>query len=91
MQLAPVPNIKMESYAVYTDHSPCCMMRGIGNSQFNFALGRVVDGLAEQLGTDPLELAKRTSATEWGSCPDDSLIAVLEAGAEGIGWKEQEA
>ncbi|HSA01843.1 MAG TPA: molybdopterin-dependent oxidoreductase, partial [Candidatus Paceibacterota bacterium] len=57
--LAPVPNLKMESYAVYTDRIPGCMMRGVGNSQFNFIFGRMIDGLAERLDMDPIDLARK--------------------------------
>jgi xanthine dehydrogenase molybdenum-binding subunit len=87
--LAPVPHVKMESYAVYTDRIPNCMMRGVGNSQFNFIFGRMVDGLAERLGMDPIDLAVKNFGHEWGSCPDQSLMAVLETGAERIGWREK--
>jgi xanthine dehydrogenase molybdenum-binding subunit len=87
--LAPIPNIKMESYAVYTDRIPGCMMRGVGNSQFNFIFGRMIDGLAERLGMDPLELALKNFGHAWGVCPDKSLTAVLETGAARIGWAEK--
>jgi xanthine dehydrogenase molybdenum-binding subunit len=87
--LAPIPNVKMESYAVYTNHIPGCMMRGVGNSQFNFIFGRMVDGLAERLGMDPLALAIKNFGHEWGSRPDQSMVAVLEAGADRIGWGEK--
>ena len=87
--LAPIPNLKMESYAVYTDRIPGCMMRGVGNSQFNFIFGRMIDGLAERLGMDPIELAIKNFGHAWGACPDQSLTAVLETGAARIGWAEQ--
>ena len=87
--LAPIPNIRMESYAVYTDRIPGCMMRGVGNSQFNFIFGRMIDGLAERLGMDPLELALKNFGHAWGVCPDKSLTAVLETGAARIGWAEK--
>ncbi|MEI7936969.1 MAG: xanthine dehydrogenase family protein molybdopterin-binding subunit [Verrucomicrobiota bacterium] len=87
--LAPIPNIKMESYAVYTDRIPGCMMRGVGNSQFNFIFGRMIDGLAERLGMDPIELALKNFGHAWGVCPDKSLTAVLETGAARIGWAEK--
>jgi CO/xanthine dehydrogenase Mo-binding subunit len=87
--LAPIPNIKMESYAVYTNHIPGCMMRGVGNSQFNFVFGRMIDGLAEQLGIDPIDLAIKNFGHAWGVCPDPSLQAVLSAGAQRIGWAEK--
>jgi len=66
--LAPIPNLKMESYAVYTNHIPGCMMRGVGNSQFNFIFGGVVDALAEKLGMDPIDLAIQNFGHAWGSC-----------------------
>ena len=87
--LAPIPNIKMESYAVYTNHIPGCMMRGVGNSQFNFIFGRMIDGLAERLEMDPISLAIKNFGHEWGTCPDQSLMAVLETGAQRIGWHEK--
>jgi len=61
--LAPIPNVKMESYAVYTDRIPGCMMRGVGNSQFNFIFGRMIDGLAERLAWTPSSWRLRTSGT----------------------------
>jgi CO/xanthine dehydrogenase Mo-binding subunit len=87
--LAPIPNIKMESYAVYTNHIPGCMMRGVGNIQFNFIFGRMIDGLAERLDMDPIALSIKNFGHAWGTCPDQSLIAVLEAGAQSIGWHEK--
>jgi xanthine dehydrogenase molybdenum-binding subunit len=87
--LAPIPNIKMESYAVYTNRIPACMMRGVGNSQFNFIFGRMIDGLAERLEMDPIELALKNFGHAWGVCPDKSLTAVLETGAARIGWAEK--
>ena len=87
--LAPIPNVKMESYAVYTNRIPSCMMRGVGNSQFNFIFGRMVDGLAERLDMDPIELAVKNFGHAWGACPDQSLTAVLETGAARIGWAEK--
>jgi xanthine dehydrogenase molybdenum-binding subunit len=87
--LAPIPNLKMESCAVYTDRIPGCMMRGVGNSQFNFIFGRMIDGLAERLEMDPLELALKNFGHAWGTCPDPSLTAVLQTGATRIGWAEK--
>jgi xanthine dehydrogenase molybdenum-binding subunit len=87
--LAPIPNITMESYAVYTNHIPGCMMRGVGNSQFNFIFGRMIDALAERLEMDPIALAIQNFGHAWGVCPDPSLKAVLETGAQRIGWYEK--
>jgi CO/xanthine dehydrogenase Mo-binding subunit len=61
----------------------------VGNSQFNFIFGRMVDGLAERLDMDPIELALKNFGHAWGVCPDQSLTAVLKTGAARIGWVEK--
>lgn len=86
---AHIPNIKMESYGVYTNKLPACMMRGVGNSQFNLIFGHVVDMLAEKLGMDPIDLALKNFGHELSAIPDKSLTAVLRTGAERIGWQEK--
>ena len=49
----------------------------------------MVDGLAERLNMDPIELALKNFGHAWGTCPDQSLTAVLKTGAERIGWAEK--
>jgi xanthine dehydrogenase molybdenum-binding subunit len=87
--LAHIPNIRMESYGVYTNKLPACMMRGVGNSQFNLSFGHMVDLLAEKLDMDPMELALKNFTHEWGTIPDNSLAEVLRQGAARIRWKEK--
>ncbi len=87
--MAHIPNVRLESYAVYTNKLPACMMRGIGNIQLNLSMGYLVDLLAEKLGMDPLQLCLKNFGHEWSSLPDKSLSAVLDAGAQRIGWKEK--
>ena len=86
---AHIPNIKLESYGVYTNKLPGCMMRGVGNSQFNLIFGHVVDELSEKLGMDPIDLCIKNFGHEWETLPDKSLVEVLKIGAEKIGWKEK--
>ena len=78
--LAHIPNVRFESYGVYTNKLPACMMRGVGNSQFNLILGHMVDLLAEKLGMDPIDLAIKNFGHEWEQLPDKSLTAVLARG-----------
>jgi xanthine dehydrogenase molybdenum-binding subunit len=87
--LAHIPNVRFESYGVYTNKLPACMMRGVGNSQLNLVMGHMVDLLAEKLGMDPIDLAVKNFGHEWEQLPDKSLTAVLHEGAERIGWKEK--
>lgn len=86
---AHIPNIKMESYGVYTNKLPACMMRGVGNSQFNLIFGHVVDLLAEKLEMDPIDLCIKNFGHEWETLPDKSLIQVLKQGAKKIGWSKK--
>jgi xanthine dehydrogenase molybdenum-binding subunit len=86
---APIPNLRMESYGVYTNKLPACMMRGVGNSQLNLSLGQIVDVLAEKLGLDPIAVVTRNFGHLWGTLPDRSLAAVLLEGSRRIGWQEK--
>ncbi len=87
--MAHIPNLRMENHGVYTNMIPGCMMRGVGNSQFNLAFAHLMDDLAEKLGMDPIDLGIKNFAHEWENLPSSSLVAVLNAGAGKIGWKEK--
>ncbi len=89
VSFAPIPNVKMESYAVYTNKLPACMMRGVGNSQFNLIWAHLVDLLAEKLDMDPIDLCIKNFGHEWETLPNKSLAEVLKQGAEKIGWSEK--
>jgi xanthine dehydrogenase molybdenum-binding subunit len=84
--LAHIPNVRFESYGVYTNKLPACMMRGVGNSQLNLVLGQMVDMLAEKLGMDPIDVVIKNFGHEWGTRPDESLTRVLHEGADRLGW-----
>ena len=53
-----VPNVRVDSYAVYTNNVPAGAMRGFGNPQATFASEVQMDRLAEALGMDPGELRR---------------------------------
>lgn len=89
VSFAHIPNIKLESYGVYTNKLPACMMRGVGNSQFNLIFGHMVDLLAEELDMDPIDLCIKNFGHEWETLPDKSLMEVLKQGSEKIGWMEK--
>src|SRR5205807_10262017 len=44
-----VPNVDVESIAVYTNNPPCGAMRGFGANQANFAMEGCLDRLLEKL------------------------------------------
>ncbi len=84
--VAHIPNLRYEGYVVYTNKIPGGCMRGIGNSQHNFALGLALDMLSERLGLDPVDLAIMNFGHQWEELPSRSVSSVLHAGAERIGW-----
>ena len=67
LTLAPIPNLRMEARAIYTNTIPGGVKRGIGNNEINLAWGQILDELGEKLGMDPLEIARKNCGHEWGS------------------------
>ena len=51
-----IPNIKVDSYCVYTNKQPFSAMRGYGNPQPYFAGESQIDMIAHELGIDPVEI-----------------------------------
>ncbi len=51
-----IPNIKIDSYCVYTNKHPFGAMRGYGNPQPYFAGESQIDMIAHELAIDPVEM-----------------------------------
>jgi xanthine dehydrogenase molybdenum-binding subunit len=56
-----VPNVDVESLAVYTNNPPCGAMRGFGANQAHFAMEGCLDLLAERTGLDGWEIRWRNA------------------------------
>jgi CO/xanthine dehydrogenase Mo-binding subunit len=54
-----IPNVKVDSYAVYTNNLPNGAFRGFGGPQGAFAAEMQMNRLAESLGIDPVEMRMR--------------------------------
>ena len=91
-----VPNVHIESFAVYTNNPPAGSFRGFGAPQAHFAAELQMDLVAQQLGLSPFEIRRRQalrvgSTTSAGhvlresvgllECIDLVEAAVLEAQA----------
>lgn len=83
-----IPNVKTDSYAIYTNNVPGGAFRGFGGPQGNFAAESQMNKLAEALGMDPVELRAKNvlkdgSITATGSPlpPGVTLDRVLAEGA----------
>jgi len=92
-----IPNVKVDSYAVYTNNIPNGAFRGFGGPQAAFAAEMQMSKLAAKLGIDPVELRMRNLIKE-GELT--SLQSPLPAGitieqavkacAEKAGWTKNE-
>jgi CO/xanthine dehydrogenase Mo-binding subunit len=59
-----IPNVKVDSYAVYTNNIVTGAFRGFGGPQGAFAAESQMNRLAEALGMDPAEIRRRNIITE---------------------------
>jgi CO/xanthine dehydrogenase Mo-binding subunit len=59
-----IPNVKVDSYAVYTNNTPTGAFRGFGGPQGAFEAETQMNRLAEKLKIDPVELRQRNLITE---------------------------
>lgn len=59
-----IPNVKVDSYAVYTNNIPGGAFRGFGGPQGAFAAETQMNRLAEALGMDPVEIRRRNVLKE---------------------------
>jgi CO/xanthine dehydrogenase Mo-binding subunit len=59
-----IPNVKVDSYAVYTNNIVTGAFRGFGGPQGAFAAESQMNRLAEKLGMDPAEIRRRNIITE---------------------------
>jgi CO/xanthine dehydrogenase Mo-binding subunit len=90
-----IPNVKVDTYAVYTNHIPTGAFRGFGGPQGAYAAESQMNKLAEALGIDPVEIRMRNLLRE-GSLlsvgtplpTGVSIDRVVEACAEKAGWKK---
>ncbi len=92
-----IPNVKVDSYAVYTNQIPTGAFRGFGGPQGAFSAELQMDKLAEALGIDPVELRMRNLLQE-GSLlsvgtplpKGVSITKVFEICAIAAGWAKNE-
>ena len=90
-----IPNVKIDSYAVYTNSVPCGHFRSPGMVQLVFAGESQMDMIAKSLQIDPLEIRIRNALQDGDPTPGENkhgLIDVkcrdvLESAGEVSRWK----
>ncbi len=90
-----IPNIKTDSYCIYTNHPVGGPMRGFGMPEMHWAIEQHIDAVAERIGMEPVEFRLK-NAVRKGSIlatgevmHDTGLSQCIELVAEGIGWGEK--
>ncbi len=87
-----IDNVKIDSYALYTNLPPAGALRGFGIPQLVWAYESHTDMVARALGIDPLEFRRRNILREGrpqatGTLMRDAAIgAVLERVGERMNW-----
>ena len=91
-----IPNVHVDSYAVYTNNIPAGAMRGFGAPQALFAAEQQMDRLAEKLGLDPITIRLRNCLREGSLLATQTVVPkgvsvaqVIERCAREAGWREE--
>jgi CO/xanthine dehydrogenase Mo-binding subunit len=88
-----IPNLKIDSYSVYTNKPPAGAFRGFGVSQSAWAVESQMDIIAAALKIDPLEIRKKNGYEEGDRfVTEEKLRAVglkecLDEVAKSIAWE----
>ncbi len=88
------PNVRTETTDVYINAGPARPFRAPGHPQGAWALEQMIDGLAEAINMDPVELRLKNIPTHSQARPNNppytttGLQECLEKGGEAFGWKE---
>jgi carbon-monoxide dehydrogenase large subunit len=87
-----VPNVKTDSYCVYTNHPVGGAMRGFGMPEMHAGLEQCIDELALKIGMDAVEFRKlnclKTGSTlvTGSKMHPTGLPECIKKAAEAIGW-----
>ena len=90
-----LPNLKIDSYLVYTNKPACGAQRGHGVPQPRFAFESQMDMIAEDLGIDPVEIRLRNALRPYEMTVNEFQITTcqfeecLRRAAELSGWWEK--
>ena len=87
-----IPNMKVDSYCVYTNHPVSGPMRGFAMPEIHWAIEQQMDILAERIGMDPMEFRRLNAFREGGLTSygtpmhGATLVETIDAVKERCGW-----
>jgi CO/xanthine dehydrogenase Mo-binding subunit/aerobic-type carbon monoxide dehydrogenase small subunit (CoxS/CutS family) len=89
-----IPNVRVDTYGIYTNNTPSGAFRSFGALQTQFATESHLDICAERLGLDPFEI-RRINAMRDGAITHTkqtlgsvSLLRALDAAEKASGWEQ---
>ena len=91
-----IPNIKIDSYCVYTNLPPGGPYRGFGYSEFLFGLESHINELAKKIKMDPVEIRRKNAIREgdrltYGAeMNPNGLMEAIDKVAKEIEWEKKE-
>ncbi|HIE37691.1 MAG TPA: xanthine dehydrogenase family protein molybdopterin-binding subunit [Anaerolineales bacterium] len=91
-----IPNVKGDSYCVYTNQPIGSAMRGFGMPEIHWGIEQIMDQLAEKIGMDPAEFRRRNCVRTGDTIltgmkmPAIDLVACIDKVTEAIDWGKRE-
>jgi CO/xanthine dehydrogenase Mo-binding subunit len=91
-----IPNLKIDSYSIYTNKPPAGAFRGFGVSQSAWAVESQMDIIAAALRIDPIELRLKNSYEEGDRFVTEERLSsiglkqCIDAVAKSIGWEKKD-
>jgi CO/xanthine dehydrogenase Mo-binding subunit/aerobic-type carbon monoxide dehydrogenase small subunit (CoxS/CutS family) len=89
-----IPNVRVDTYGIYTNNTPSGAFRSFGALQTQFATESHLDICAERLGLDPFEI-RRINAMRDGAITHTkqklgsvSLLRAMAAAEKASGWEQ---
>lgn len=89
-----IPNVRVDTYGIYTNNTPSGAFRSFGALQTQFATESHLDMAAERLGLDPFEIRRINAMRDGGTTHTKqklgkvSLTRTLDALEEASGWEK---
>lgn len=91
-----IPNVKGDSYCVYTNQPIGSAMRGFGMPEIHWGIEQIMDQLAERIGLDPAEFRRRNCVKTGAQIltgmkiPPVDLVACIDKATQAIRWGVKE-
>jgi CO/xanthine dehydrogenase Mo-binding subunit len=92
-----IPNVRIDSYAVWTNLVPAGALRGFGVPQAVWAYESQMDMIAERLGVDPIEMRRQNLLHDGDSFATGEKLAdvhfeeLLDKAAADLQWQTSDA